>query len=253
MGEILDLKTCIILGFVFLLILSFIIAWKRKMSIYQKQEEELRMYLMYAKPLEEFIRDIRGKQHEFDNHLNAILNMHVTIDTYDELVAYQKQYIHELATNPDNSYLGLLKISNKVLAGFLYSKLKSASDKINIELFVGKKEIFTNVPEKDIIEVIGTLIDNAVEACKDENNQIKIYLTSEHDKLVFVIKNIHDKIPISELAQFFERGFSKKQNALERGYGLYNAKRIVNEWNGEIFVQNEELDGKNYLSFRVEL
>lgn len=253
MSELLDLKTCIILGFVFLLILTFFIAWKSRMKVFQKQSEELRMYLMYAKPLEEFIRDIRAKQHEFDNHLNAILNMHVTIDNYDELVAYQKKYIHDLATNRDNSYLGLLKISNKVIAGFIYSKLKSVDKNINIDLYVGNKEIFTNVPEKEIIEVIGTLMDNAFEACKDENNHIKIYLTSEKDKLVFVIKNEHEKIPISELAQLFERGYSKKANGMNRGFGLYNAKRIVNEWNGEIFVENEELDGKNFLSFRVEL
>lgn len=253
MSEILDLKTVVILGLVFLLIFAFCIAWKMRMKVYQKQAEELRMYLMYAKPLEEFIRDIRAKQHEFDNHLNAILNMHVTIDNYDELVSYQKKYIHELATNRDNSYLGLLKISNKVLAGFIYSKLKSASTDINIEMYVGNSEIFTNVPEKDIIEVVGTLMDNAFEASKIDSNHIKLYLTSEEDKLVFVIKNEHEKIPISELSQFFERGFTKKVNASNQGLGLYNAKRIVKEWNGEIFVENETLDEKNYLSFRVEL
>lgn len=253
MNEILDLKTSIILIFVLLLTLSFIIAWKERMKIFQKQEKELQLYQMYVKPLEEFIRDIRAKQHEFDNHLSAILNMHVTIDNYEELVAYQQEYIHELATSRDNSYLGLLRISNKVLAGFIYSKLKSVKKDVNIELFVGNKEIFTNVPEKDIIEVVGTLIDNAFEACEDGYNKVKLYLTSENDRLIFVIKNMHEKVPISELSQYFERGYSTKSNLGKRGLGLNNAKRILKEWGGEIFVENEELDGNNFLSFRVEL
>ena len=39
-------------------------------------ENEIRSYQMYIKPLEELVREIRARQHEFDNHMNAILNMH---------------------------------------------------------------------------------------------------------------------------------------------------------------------------------
>ena len=48
-------------------------------------ENEIRSYQMYIKPLEELVREIRTRQHEFDNHMNAILNMHYTIDNYEDL------------------------------------------------------------------------------------------------------------------------------------------------------------------------
>lgn len=226
---------------------------RQKMSVYAKQEKELQMYKLYVKPLEDCIRDIRAKQHEFDNHLNALLNMHLTISNYNELVAAQSAYILSLNCNRDNSYLGLLHLSNKVIAGFLYSKLTSIPPQIHIELMVGSKEIFTNVPEMELVEVLGTLIDNAVQACSEKNHEVKIYLTSEDDRFVFIIKNQHEKVPITVLGRFFERGFSTKDKKQNQGLGLYNAKKIIKRWNGEIYVENETIDHTNYLSFHVEL
>jgi two-component system sensor histidine kinase AgrC len=226
---------------------------RQKVSMYAKQEKELLMYKLYVKPLEDFIKEIRAHQHEFDNHLNAILNMHLMITDYDELVKAQSDYIRSLVTNRDSSYLGLLKISNKVLAGFLYSKLISIQPSISIELIVGSKEIFTNVPEMELVEVVGTLIDNAVQACNNENNHIQMYVTSEADRFVFIIKNKHEKVAIKVLGQFFERGFTTKDIKQNQGLGLYNARKIIKRWNGEIYVENETIGQENYLSFHVEL
>ena len=86
-------------------------------------ENEIRTYQMYIKPLEELVREIRAAQHEFDNHLNAILNMHYTIDNYDELVEAQSKYIQNMYSEDTRQLTALLKISDKILAGFLYSKI----------------------------------------------------------------------------------------------------------------------------------
>lgn len=179
--------------------------------------------------------------------------MHITIDNYDELVKAQSAYMRSLVARKESRYFPLLRISNKVIAGFIYSKLISINEDVHVDLMVGSNEIFTNVPEQDIVEVIGTLIDNAVEASKKGSNHIKIFITSKEEKLIFVIKNQHERIPISELSHFFERGYSTKSESGNRGLGLYNAKSIVNQWNGEIYVENETVDNENYLTFRVEM
>lgn len=253
MTDFLDVKTCILLSVIFMAVIISILLWKRNLAIYQKQEKELQMYRTYVKPLEGLIREIRAKQHEFDNHLNAILNMHITIDTYDELVAEQSNYIRQITEERDDSYLSLLKISDKVLAGFLYSKLAAVRGKILVDLTVGSREILTNVPERDLIEIVGTLFDNAVEACNTNRHQLFLFLTSENERLIFEIKNEYEKLPVSQLAQFFERGFSTKQEDGKRGLGLWNAKKLVEQYHGELYAENEEIDGRNYISFRVEL
>ena len=92
--------------------------------------------------LEELVKEIRAKQHEFDNHLNAILNMHLTIDNYEELVAKQSEYITENAREDDSrKYLPLLKISDKILAGFIYSKIVRAPEYVQTDIRVWNKEI----------------------------------------------------------------------------------------------------------------
>ena len=230
-------------------------------EVYQKQESEIQMYQMYTKPLEELIREIRARQHEFRNHLNAILNMHLTVDNYDELVRTQADYILSVADDKRNSYLPLLRISDKILAGFLYTKLVTATKDVDFSIEIGANQIVTNAMEKDIIEVIGTLIDNAVDACDPQNRAIKLFLNSHgsdtkdsvDDKLVFEIMNEHPPIPMKELTRFFERGYSTKSTKGNRGYGLYNARRIIKQYNGEITLENRTLQGRNYICFHIEL
>lgn len=225
----------------------------RANMIYAKQEKELKMYRTYVNPMEELIREVRARQHEFDNHLNCILNMHVTIDNYDELVKRQSEYILGIADDRKSSFVPLLKLSNKVLAAFVYTKIVSVKKAVVFEIEVGNRQIPSNVPDRDMVEIIGTLIDNAVEACYENNNRISISIGEENDKLLFVVRNKHEKIPLSRLGEFFAKGYSTKTTTGKRGLGLYNAKKLVKKWKGEIFVQNEEIDGENYICFGVRL
>ena len=78
---------------VFILLLTAIIwstvDWKLTSNLIQNQEKELKLYQLYIQPMEELVKEIRARQHEFDNHINAILNMHLTVDNYEELVEKQ--------------------------------------------------------------------------------------------------------------------------------------------------------------------
>lgn len=242
-------------------IVLFMTIAARLYEIYQKQESEIQMYQMYTRPLEELIREVRARQHEFRNHLNAILNMHLVVDNYDELVRTQADYILSVADDKRNSYLSLLRISDKILAGFLYTKVVSATQDVDFTIEVGVNRIVSNAMEKDIIEVLGTLIDNALDASDEENRKIKMYLSSRgsdtqsaaDDCLIFEIMNEHPPIPMSELTRFFERGYSTKSAKGNRGYGLYNARRIVKQYKGDITLENRTIEGRNYICFHIEL
>ena len=90
LSHTLDIKVIILFGILLAVIFFGWWDWLANYSILKRQEEELKIYKLYIHPLEELTKDIRARQHEFDNHMNAVLNMHVTIDNYDELVAAQK-------------------------------------------------------------------------------------------------------------------------------------------------------------------
>ena len=226
--------------------------WRKNYLIMQKQESELKLYQHYIQPLEELVKEIRIKQHEYDNHMNAILNMHLTVDNYEELVMRQSEYITEVIRDNDSrQYLPLLRISDKVLAGFLYSKIVRTPDFVKTEVDVKSLEIISGVPEHHLIEIVGTLVDNAYEACTEEKNHVMMEIDSENDRLVFAIKNQIEDTRLGEIGRFFEKGYSTKDDEKKHGFGLYNAKTLIKKYKGDIFVCTDKIDDKNYICMRV--
>lgn len=228
-----------------------IMDWSRNYKLIKRQEEELKMYKLYVQPLEELVREIRTRQHEFDNHLNAVMNMHLTIKNYDELVEAQEKYIGSVVRDGDRKFLPILKISDKVIAGFLYSKVMKAPEYVTTEIQVKSLEIMSGVSESHLIEIIGTLVDNAYEACDREHSIVNISLDSKYDRLVFEIQNEMDGIKLKEVSRYFERGYSTKTTDGSRGLGLYRARMLIEQFGGEITVSMPVIGGREFISFQV--
>ncbi|MEE0201240.1 MAG: ATP-binding protein [Muricomes sp.] len=248
----LDFKMIIVFILLLVVIIWGTIDWKLSNDIIREQEKELKMYQHYIQPLEELVKEIRARQHEFDNHLNAVLNMHLTVDSYEELVRRQSEYVKEISREGVSQYLLLLKISDKVLAGFLYSKIVSSREGIETEIEVRSREIISRVSEHSLIEIVGVLVDNAYEACPEEGGRVRMILDSRQDHLIFQIFNQHEKISLEEIGHFFENGFTTKSKKRgDRGLGLYRAKMIAEKAGGEITVGQEEIGGENYIQFAV--
>ncbi len=252
-GEVIDVK--LLLFFVLALVTLIFVAYERKLhfDIEEKQKKELQLYRLYTKPLEELVKEIRVKQHEFDNHMNAILNMHVMIDNYEELVAEQSKYVKEIYDDRSRQFMQLLKISDKVLAGFLYSKILGAEEFIQFDIHVGERMIMSEASEHDMIEIVGTLIDNAIEASTLEHNEIKLVVDSTETKMILEVWNQSNRYTLEELGQFFKKGYSTKNVEGRRGLGLYNAKVLTERYLGDLTVSMEKMQGKDYLCFRVEI
>ena len=222
-------------------------------------ENEIRSYQMYIKPLEELVREIRARQHEFDNHMNAILNMHYMIDDYDELVNAQAKYIKELYTEDSRQLIALLKISDKILAGFLYSKILSAKSYINVDLEVKSLDIISSISEHSLIEIIGTLVDNAFEAATEELPNVKIVLANSNHKIIFEISNETKDLTLEQVSKFFDKGYSTKNDnraskfESKHGVGLYNARRLSKKYGGDLTVTLDYEENKQIITFRAEL
>ncbi len=232
--------------------------WSRRKRI-QTLENEIKTYQMYIKPLEDLVKEIRARQHEFDNHMNAILNMHYTIDNYENLVEAQSTYIREMYRDDSRRLTVLLKIRDKILAGFLYSKIKAAKPFINVDIQVKSFDIISSISEHSLIEIIGTLVDNAFEACTQELNDVSIVMDSFDDKLIFEISNNVKGLTFEEISHFFEKGYSTKEPKASGGFsskhgvGLYNAKMIASKFNGDLSVSLDMDDEIQTITFRVEL
>lgn len=253
LSHTLDIKVMVLFGIIFSVISLGLLDWSRNYAALKKNEQELKIYKLYIKPMEELTKDIRARQHEFDNHMNAILNMHVTIDNYDELVKAQSAYGRGIYDDRSRCNSSLLRISDKILAGFLYSKIIGAPEYAEIDIQVLSQEIVTSVSEHSLVEIIGVLVDNAFEAATPERSKVEMILDSKDDKLIFAIKNQVENLTMGEIAHFFEKGFTTKKNREGRGFGLYQANRIALSHNGEITVELLENAGIQEICFRVEI
>lgn len=250
------LNVKMIVVFIFLIILVFCGMAERKFSeeIIRNQEKELKLYQLYIQPMEELVKEIRARQHEFDNHINAILNMHLTVENYNELVERQSAYIHEIRRDSANRYLPLLRISDKVLAGFLYSKIVSAPENVETDVEVRNWEVISQTSEHRLIEIIGVLVDNAYEATAENGGKVRILLDSKDDRLVFEVYNQYRKLSFEEIQRFFEYGYSTKEDTgQKRGIGLSRVKKLIDKSSGEMIVGQEETVDENYIHFIVTI
>lgn len=200
------------------------------------------------------VKEIRAKQHDYDNHLNAILNMHLTIDTYDELVLRQSEYIQEVRADSTNRYLSLLRISDKVLADFLYSKIISSPENVETDVEVRNWKVISRVSEHSLIEMVGVLVDNAYEATAKEGGKVRVFLDSKDDCLIFDVFNEYPKLSLEEIGHFFDRGYTTKQSEIgKHGIGLAKVKKLTQHFGGELTVGQEEIDGTNYIHFTLHI
>ena len=215
-----------------------------------KNEYEEKMLLTYERYLpiiDELMEALRKKQHEFDNHIQALSMISLTSRDYENIVSSMQNYIEDLELITDEN---LLKIENKVLAGFLYGKTKEAEDSnIKFQIVIENYGFKTSLKDYELVEIIGTLINNAFET-EIENNIVILSLKKEEDMNVVEIKNKHPYLNSNTLSQIFKSGYSTKTTA-NHGYGLYNLKKIITNYDGVIDVLNESINEDNYVVFRV--
>lgn len=213
-------------------------------------ETELKMHMLYANSFDNLIDNIRSRQHEFDNHINTIYSQHYIYHTYEELVEAQKKY-SQLVTG-ENQFNKLLVSGNPVIIGFLYGKFIEI-DKLGIDIsyHISVGELKVKIPIYKLVEIIGNLISNAVEAlvCEKKYNKLYVFLEEDDGKLSIEVRNESDYISFADIDLFFTKGYSKKGK--NRGLGLFHVKSICNEYNLNLLCQNKEIDEANWISFMI--
>lgn len=240
----------IIFGLWIILICILAVKWQKGKNEIEIKRREMELQKTYDDAYQNLVQSIRRRQHEFDNHLVALCGIYKTVDTIEELIAEQKIYCSEIER--DNHYNKLLSAGSPMLVGFLYSKFMYAEERnCYVHYFVNIAEDNKGfVPEYRIIEMLGILIDNAVEALEDSGlKQLSVEIMITCRELQILVKNISKYIPQSEIFHFVQFGYSSKGEG--RGLGLASLSKLVNNYHGQLAVYNEEIEAQNWLTFKV--
>lgn len=210
-----------------------------------EEKKALEIQRHYEPILEDMIEEIRRKQHDFKNYLNAI-NGIVEVARGEELKTRLKNYIE----NVNHSYQNLediVYIKDLIIRAVVYNKLCEA-ERLNIRFLYNINNNFLGDILKDyeISDILGNLINNAFEAVSnDENKEVLLNIFTEENSTVIEVKNNGTPIKAEDINNIFKRGFSTKGE--NRGYGLYNIKKIVERSGGKLQLSIEN----NYTTFRI--
>ena len=234
-----------------LILLIMLVKW----TIAQEEVDEMRHEIELTNRMDEkyneLVDDIRIKQHGFKNHITAILSTHYTYKTYEKLVKAQDEYCNVLLKT--NKYNNLLQIRNKVLAGFLYEKFQEMEgDGVAIKCETSASVKDCKIPAYYLIEILGILLDNALEATKvTERNIIIVAINETENKYSFSVRNISMHVTYEEIENWFHKGASSKGN--NRGLGLYQVKRLCQELGCNICCKIVEYEQDSWIEMMLEV
>ncbi|MBU3103545.1 sensor histidine kinase [Clostridium gasigenes] len=201
----------------------------------------------YNPILIDIVEETRRKQHDFKNYVNTI-NAIVEIASEKELKHELKKYITS-SKYLNKSIEDIMYIDNIVIKAIIYNKLCEA-DRLNIKLLVNVKNdsLENSLKDYEISDILNNLLDNAFEAVIDRTKDKVVILNIgiEERNNIIEVKNSGITINLDNIKTIFKRGFSTKKGK-NRGYGLYNIKKIAEKNGGNVQLFFED----NYTVFKI--
>ena len=126
--------------------------------------------------------------------------------------------------------------------------MKKAGISVEYEINIGNLEC--NMPIHKMVELLGNLLNNAMEAVmKTENRKVYVMMREDVNCIQIEVFNESQMIDEKKLKEFFKRGYSDKGE--KRGYGLYNVRKICEEYHAAIACKNEIRKGENGILFGI--
>lgn len=210
-----------------------------------QERRRVRMMEQYLPMVEELVESVRARQHEFNNRMMAVSAAVNTADTLEEAQTAVAGLLEQEEAGVNNR--ALLKCDSKVMSGLLFGKIKQGELRhICLDASIRGGFLHRSLPEAGWTELAGILLDNALEASQP-GDVVFLRVEEEGGALRLTVSNPCPPMSNVELTRMFRRGWSTKAGS-GRGYGLFNARELVERHGGKLIVRNEDMDGRNYLT-----
>lgn len=205
------------------------------------EKHKLQMENNFRPILEDYIHKLRANEHEYKNHLNAIYSI-IQVSDEKEIKSNINKYIGNIKEN--NHLNNLLYVDNTILKAILYSKMSLAEEKgINIKYDITSNLEDIDLDDMDLVVVLSNLLNNAIEGVEGtENPWINVVISELNNKdekeYIIRVSNSVNDINQIDLSSITNKGTTTKGE--NRGYGLYNVKKLIKKVNGNILIEMEK-------------
>ena len=202
-----------------------IIASMEDLTIVKQRAEEITGMRM-------LMGEVRAQNHEFMNKLHTISGL-IQLEEYKEAIDFIAQ-----ATSSSQKLIGIIgsKIKEPSVAGLLLSKCSKAGEK-KVKLIINEETYMKDLPEKmhkdEFCSIVGNLIENSLDELAGRTDGIiEVGLFQGDDVMNITVFDNGRGIPEELQEKIFEKGHSSK--GLNRGFGLFIIKEIVDTYGGKI-------------------
>ncbi|MER5885608.1 sensor histidine kinase [Streptomyces sp. NPDC001941] len=199
-----------------------------------------------------FTEALRSQAHEAANRLHAVVSL-IELGRVDEAVRFATAEL-ELAQALTDRVVDA--VAEPVLAALLLGKAAQANER-GVELVLTDESriddgvIPAALPPRDLVTVLGNLIDNAVEAATGEPDaRVTVTAATDGPSLLLRVADSGPGVAAADAEAVFERGWSTRGSG--RGLGLALARQAVHRARGSIEV-SEGPDGGAEFTVRLPL
>lgn len=225
---------CSLLIYVGLNILTLI-----KVIQLQSTSEKLENAESYNRTLTVLHDNVRGFKHDFDN-LIATLGGFVETEDLSGLKDFYKDIANDCRKTNNLYALNPELINNPGIYNLLISKYEQI-ELNNIKLNLSMQLDFNNLKIKTyhLARIVGVLLDNAIEACKDIDEKIiNIEFRTSHRarKHIILIENTYSNRTVDTVS-IFKKGFTEKDN--HSGIGLWEANEFLRNYDDIILTTSK--------------
>lgn len=180
---------------------------------------------------------LRSQAHESANRLHTIVSL-IELGHPDRALEFATEELELSQLLTDRVVAG---IEEPALSALLLGKAAEAGER-GIDLRIGEGAVWPvdALPARDVVTIVGNLIDNAFDAVAGEpgERQVRVDAVRDGDDVVLTVADTGPGLPPGAVAKAFERGVSTKDQGQEgrRGIGLALVAQSVSRLGGSLAV-----------------
>lgn len=197
------------------------------LKLAQYQNEQSQQHLNEVRSIHQ---EMRGYKHDFHHHLQALKGQ-LESGEVDRALAYIEKLDDQLM-NVDT----LLKTGNVSLDAILSAKIAQAkAEGIAVSVKANVPDSLT-ISDLELSIVVGNLLDNAIEACRDVSGErfIRLFIAMKGSMLYFSMLNSAGRKKEKKAGLF-----ASQKNGIH-GFGLRRAQAILEEHGGWVKYNSED-------------
>ncbi|WP_328530037.1 sensor histidine kinase [Nocardioides sp. NBC_00368] len=187
---------------------------------------------------------LRSQNHEAANRLHTVVSL-IEMGRSSEAVEFATEEL-QVAQLLTDQVVGA--VEDPVVAALLLGKSAEAAEQGVDFRIVGELPPGTGIPPRDLVTVLGNLVDNAFDAVSGfESRQVEVHLTGDDHTLTVRVGDSGPGLDDTAAARVLDRGWTTKaEPGTGRGLGLALVGQVARRHGGEVLVGRSHLGGAEF-------